>query len=99
MLLHQLISKGLNRGNEMLGEYAYEWQPIYTAPRDGTNILVYEHTKDWTGCEAKIFAVAYWNLAGSGGWDIAFCGGYEFDQELNEPTHWMPLPAPPKEAK
>jgi hypothetical protein len=73
------------------------WQPIATAPKDGTKVLVY----------ATQYGTAYWGCAkwmefddGSHGWI-----GESFTSEpegnwttFNEhPTHWLPLPAPPGE--
>jgi hypothetical protein len=59
------------------------WQPIETAPKDGTEVLVTEGTT---------FAVASYDLYG--GWrdmgDMGW-GGMCYTQ----PTHWMPLPSPP----
>lgn len=57
------------------------WQPIDTAPRDGTKIL---------GCEAHdgepYLQVIEW---GQFGWVFA-------DGEYGMfPTHWMPIPEPP----
>ena len=59
-----------------------DWQPIETAPKDGTRILV-----SWT----------------FGGWNIARCltpsGRWmtQYDRPLAvQPTHWMPLPEPPR---
>ena len=66
-----------------------EWQPIETAPKDGTWILVIiagEHPDGYP----YIPACAQWR---DGGW---------FETNDTEPaedwplTHWMPLPAPPK---
>jgi hypothetical protein len=59
-----------------------EWQPIETAPRDGAEILI---------CWKKQFGgwfvtAAYLNE----GRCFAVGGGL-----LGQPTHWMPLPAPP----
>ena len=65
-----------------------EWQPIETAPRDGTEILLFDADTDPT-----IYV---------GGYD--YDGRYWFYSELlaqdvvgeATPTHWMPLPEPPK---
>lgn len=66
-----------------------EWQPIETAPKDGTEIL---------GCIAwsKKFktSVCLWRRSRYGGPAGYFArrGTYE---QVNL-THWMPLPEPPK---
>lgn len=60
-----------------------KWQPIETAPRD---------CKDFLCCYAPypIYGVGYW------------CGPHatpfarDSVGEAFEPTHWMPLPEPPK---
>lgn len=83
-----------------------EWMPIETAPKDGTRILLFcnrvwdeYHNPARSGhwfSEVKAVKdeVAYrvngWWLDG-------------FDHPFNEPpfcpTHWMPLPNPPKDEK
>jgi hypothetical protein len=66
------------------------WQPIETAPRDGTHILVLME-------DAMI--EAWWDTTyGTGEWDCVSvsrhgCGCCS--SENDEPTHWMPLPARP----
>jgi hypothetical protein len=56
------------------------WQPIETAPRDGTTVLAW--------CDEWKHARTAW--------------AYESDQwqaappSIFQPTHWMPLPAPPE---
>jgi len=62
------------------------WQPIETAPKDSKARLVY--------CQENkcIFCVSY--DARDGSW-IYFGGGGTM---FHEPSHWMPLPQPPKEA-
>jgi hypothetical protein len=64
---------------------AYEsamWQPIETAPRDGTEVLT------WDG---ESWDVARWTpeaaLFHKGMWETEACGIF--------PTHWRPLPAGP----
>lgn len=61
------------------------WQPIETAPKDGTEILV--HTKYET-----FYVVSYDSLF-SAPWRV------RNDEGLSEavPTHWMPLPSAPAE--
>ena len=72
-----------------------EWQPIETAPKDGTEILV------WAG---SCVVVSWRRLNGIGypreAWRLvhgAYSSGDEGDwsNEVEHPTHWMPLPAPP----
>jgi hypothetical protein len=69
-----------------------EWQPIETAPKDGTAILV---------CSAWTMPDGLYRV----GWiaDGFFDGGHwlfgwlDLDpEEYSPPTHWMPLPAPPE---
>jgi hypothetical protein len=79
-----------------------EWQPIDTAPKDGTKILAY-HKCDYlysTG-ERKTFEcieIVRWGEVMQ--WDnpedeYDWMTGSNFDEQIN-PTHWMPLPKPPK---
>jgi hypothetical protein len=56
-----------------------DWQPIETAPRDGTEILV------WGG--GHDVASVWWQ---DGDEDVWFNGDV-----IVHPTHWMPLPKPP----
>lgn len=71
---------------------ADDWRPIETAPRDGTDILVSRRDDDDDGGE---FAVAQWWVRS---W--AFMSGRPGDMPALLgfiPTHWRPLPSPPKE--
>lgn len=68
------------------------WQPIETAPKDGTRIL-FALPYVWCGywrCERPVGMPDY-------RWDETWIGwtreAFE-DRPLN-PTHWMPLPDPP----
>lgn len=63
---------------------ADEWQPIATAPRDGTCILAYY------AADAGVYDVC---------WDDAL-GWVSHDYEItnfmqSDLTHWRPIPAPP----
>lgn len=57
-----------------------DWQTIDTAPKDGTEVLL------WLGDDV---ALGYWRE-----------DAQAFDSEVGwirpMPTHWMPLPDPPK---
>ena len=60
------------------------WQPADTAPKDGTQILIAV-----AGDEYEV-AWAYWNER----WRIWVLPMTNRAYQM-EPTHWMPLPAPP----
>lgn len=110
-----------------------EWQPIETAPKDGTVILAWcadgcsepecPYRKDGGSCPDAhkkslcLFhahaeglsqttegpQVVVWGGSWEDGWedgggslpDWWFRAGSEFEEAAN-PTHWMPLPAPPE---
>ena len=57
-----------------------EWQPIETAPKDGTRVILFVKCGDQ--------CVAGWN----DDFDMWQLVG---DQFTRTPTHWMPLPEPP----
>lgn len=77
-----------------------EWQPIETAPRDGTAILVYGQgllreldgncaVVRWDGLEHS--SIKWWQIhEGKHG---------PYDLRGPSPTHWQPLPDPPKEGR
>lgn len=69
-----------------------DWQPIETAPRDGTVVLVFRECQDWP-------------VRGYGRWVAAYeiddwiCRGFhgiQGDMTFSAPTHWRPLCAPPQ---
>ena len=101
----------MTRDNAMTGLSPAIWQPIETAPKDGRAILIFEPNghygslrtshmpRDFAGgvyyrddprllhFDDLRYAVGYWRLYG--GWGNRNCN------DVN-PTHWMPLPEPPK---
>ncbi len=61
-----------------------EWQPIETAPKDGSEIIGGDR-----GCGDIEFY--RWNDE-----DKKWLSRGDFYEPTNELTHWMPLPEPPK---
>ncbi len=68
-----------------------EWQDIATAPKDGTEILV------WDGGFQYVAWIGDTHAAPSGDKDWVFgAPGGDYDEfPIVEPTHWTPLPPPP----
>jgi|688.fasta_scaffold191249_7 hypothetical protein len=73
-----------------------DWQPIETAPKDGTRIIVGKES----GYVMAWASSAYWfnrepcrhSPACKPGTHVGWTDGFD---TLSAPTHWMPLPAPP----
>lgn len=61
-----------------------KWQPIETAPKDGTSILV---TDGFDVCDAYFRGGDWWQYQ---------CGDDWYSTSIN-PTHWMPLPDAPEQ--
>ena len=65
-----------------------EWMPIETAPKDGTDVLLF--TKE--GIIQGYFTYFEWDqTVVYATYDGSGCVAF-----YREPTHWMPLPPPPK---
>lgn len=76
------------------GEKMSEWQPIETAPKDGTDILL-GYYPTWPGLDLGKGSceVAFWH-----GIKNTWCGRVLLNADGHfSPTHWMPLPPPPKD--
>lgn len=65
------------------------WQPIETAPKGGVVIIAFRPT-DPPHIEA-MYWVQYSD--GTGAWHYAYDGDCSYE---TPPTHWIPLPEPPK---
>lgn len=66
---------------------AMQWQPMETAPKDGTIVLGYDR-------KAKKWNVKFMT------YHTTMTGGYWRNEVVTgvfNPTHWMPLPKPPEE--
>ncbi len=87
-----------------------EWQPIETAPRDGTKIAIwspkYDHIpiahwgeQDGEDEDCNITVFFGWHLEGDRSpccsCEDSFIGLTDDIDEGFMPTHWMPLPEPP----
>lgn len=96
----------LNRQHSLMEQYSAvlgeriaaftAWQPIETAPRDGSLIL---------GTDGLNVGAMWWDPAREPGYPWAFVGEWMGKAQENAwqegqhgPKHWMPLPAPPKSA-
>lgn len=69
------------------------WQPIETAPRDGSEILVGDFKE--TDVEDHCYGVVFWR---EGKWTDGLGPAWAWSGEFY-PTHWMPLPSPPEQGK
>lgn len=67
------------------------WQPIETAPKDGTKIDLWVHFPEHD--EAHRVADAFWDLEDED-WNLHGWLVRQF-KFTPQPTHWMPLPEPP----
>jgi hypothetical protein len=89
------------------GGEVMDWQPIETAPRDGTEILIWDEGDNGFGwVVARYETKEGWAAIGSTTdmmkvgrvrWHVAaqmYRGRYQL---IKKPTYWMPLPAPPED--
>ncbi|MCW2405087.1 hypothetical protein M2336_001716 [Sphingobium sp. B1D7B] len=64
-----------------------DWQPISSAPKDGAEFVAHD-------CETRTSHVTFWT---------GYCWHDPDNHYYSEapefvPTHWLPLPPPPKES-
>lgn len=63
------------------------WQPIETAPKDGTRVLI------WDGCTVYLASFGF-DVGNGPMWQPEYAEVPMYDDD--GPTHWQPLPAPPR---
>lgn len=78
----KMFEAGMKAGFE-LGQKG-QWQPIETAPKDGSDFLAYE--------KGYGINTTWWDSKHDGG-----SGGFRNPHHGWRPTHWMPLPESPGE--
>lgn len=71
-----------------------DWQPIETAPRgealkNGPSFLAYQDGMMAVGHFVR------WREGDADSFYVDHVGGYEYEQDIERPSHWMPLPKPP----
>jgi hypothetical protein len=76
-----------------------EWQPIETAPKDGTPILArlgpFVYIVFWSDDSKLKSPIPWWEM-GSAEWENNKWIGYHEEYYAASPTHWMALPEGPK---
>ncbi len=82
-----------SKENEKLKE-RLRWQPISTAPKDGTKIILLHFEQlSWPKPEIKFWARIRIGYFTQYGWQGQIQG--ETSPHIKEPEYWMPLPKPP----
>lgn len=76
-----------------------EWRPIESAPKDGSQFLVWVHAEQHGENDEDEQRVADISFCDIGWWRTPY--GYvdygaNQTHDVEHPTHWMPLPEPPK---
>lgn len=91
--MKDLVQPSADLGDTQCDHPVSEWMPIKTAPRDGTWFWAF-YPKKCPNCYQDQWKTARWV-------DDFFHEGYPAfldaaeHEEFDQPTHWMPLPAPP----
>jgi len=68
------------------------WQPIESAPKDGSLVILYSPAEEQV-C-VGVFDHSIWHCACKDQPDLGEFGFHGFIDVT--PSHWMPLPEPPK---
>lgn len=68
------------------------WQPIETAPKDGSLILLGAPNGVWVGKHLPVYTSGF---APKNPWSSMLLNHDHMAERYTRPTHWMPLPAAP----
>ena len=75
------------------------WQPIETCPEYAT-VLLYQPavqiTPKYTEGPFMVVCRTYRRIGQELQWDMKHVSGAEAECDMDKPTHWLPLPEPPK---
>ena len=94
----------LERLHKLQGTVSESWQPIETAPKDGTEVIGIHYIDFGDGISPMVdgpFTVRFSGKNWTSSWDgcevVDFMdwGGTDY-MSILEPTHWMSLPKPPE---
>lgn len=69
-----------------------DWQPIETAPKDGTRVFLWLADEGFPVLGAWIA----WEKGDEPGWFLFEMHSYD---DLHDVTHWLPLPAAPADTQ
>jgi hypothetical protein len=104
LLAEKVAAASVPPAEASAGDSLRGWQPIETAPKDGTPVLVWEPEACSTGWETTRVKIAVWFDVDDPdpphdyrpGWRYA-TGEFRDDGAYleEEPAYWMPLPQPP----
>jgi hypothetical protein len=106
IIAFRLVSEAADKGSlqppasvpgEGHGTGVVGWQPIETAPKDGTPVLAFGFTAGEINGPGDCEAIEVATYEGPGGDWPGFDWSIAGDAYANwiAPTHWMPLPPPP----
>jgi hypothetical protein len=71
-----------------------KWQPIETAPRDGSKVILWDSHEGVCCARYEDYAAGWRAFWGTENY-IRDGSTYDFALIASHPTHWMPLPEPP----
>lgn len=72
-----------------------EWQPIETAPKDGSLVLLSNKNGVWAGKYTPVYSSGF---VPKNKWSSYLLNHDHFKAKKDiTPTHWMPLPKPPED--